>query len=73
MSYQVTVRLSISPCVKAEQGNPVEGIGYQKEAKELGTALSLNVRSPTNRPTYTTVTFMQRAYVSLMQAPWLSF
>lgn len=35
MAYQVAVKLSTSPCIKAGQSNPVGGIESQKPAKAL--------------------------------------
>ena len=71
MSYQVTVRLSTSLCITAEQGDPIRGTGFQKPVKELETVPVPDARSPTRSPSYTTVTYMQRAYISPMQSPWL--
>ena len=58
MAYQVVVRQSSSPCIKTEQGIPERKIDAQEPAKTLGTALRIIVRSLTNRPSYTTVTYM---------------
>jgi hypothetical protein len=35
MIYQVTVRLGTSPHIKAGQGNPVGGKGFQKPEKNI--------------------------------------
>lgn len=45
--HQVRVRLSISPCIRIEQSNPVWGIGYPKLATESETASAPTVKSPT--------------------------
>lgn len=59
MTYQVAVRLSLSPCVKDGQGNGVWETGSQKLA--LGIASVPALRSPTSRPSYTTITCMYKA------------
>lgn len=46
--------------------------GFQQQVKESGTATAYTVKNLTRRPTYKTVTFMQRTLVSPMQSPWLS-
>ena len=58
MVHQVALRQSIFPCIKAGQGNPVQVIDSQEPIKALGTASAPIVRSPTSRPSYTTVTYM---------------
>lgn len=37
MAYQVVVKLSIFPCIKAEKGDPVWGVDFQKPVKESET------------------------------------
>ena len=53
--------LGTNPNIKAGRGNPVGGKGSQKQATESETAPAPTVRSPTRRPSYTTVTYVQRA------------
>lgn len=54
------VGLSSSLCFKAGQENPVWGIGLQKlaQAQALGTSPNHTARSPTDRPSYTSVSDM---------------
>ena len=56
ITYQVAVRQSNLPCIKAGQGNPVWEVGSQKPIKESETAPVPSVRSTTRGPSYTTVT-----------------
>lgn len=51
MAYQVTVGISTSPCIRAQQGNSIGEI-TQKPAKVLGIAPAATV-SPTSIPSYT--------------------
>ena len=69
MAYQVTVRLGTSPHSQAEPGNPVQGKGSPKQAKESETAPTPTVNSPTGPPSYTIITYMQKTWVGHMQAP----
>jgi len=40
-----------------------------KEQTRVTDTLTPTVRSPTRRPSYTTITYMQRTYIRSMQAP----
>lgn len=71
MAYKTAVKLSTSSCVKAKQGDPVWRVASRKPVKESETAPVPTVRSPRRGPSYTTVTYMQRAEVSPLQTPWL--
>jgi hypothetical protein len=57
--------------MKAGWGSPGGGKGSQKSAKESETASAPTVRSPTRTTFYTTVTYVQRTFVSSAQASWL--
>lgn len=46
MTYQVAIGLGSYPYIKAEQGNPIGGKGFQKQEKESETAVTLTVTSP---------------------------
>lgn len=52
MSYQATVRLSILPCIKDQQSNPVWGVESQNPDKELTIIPVLTVRGPISGPSY---------------------
>lgn len=47
-AYQIEVRLSPLPCIKAGQGHPIQGVGFQRPMKESEIAPGPNVRHPTN-------------------------
>jgi hypothetical protein len=68
--YQTTMayhkRLDTSPCIEAEPSLSKRSLN---QAKESETAPNPTARSPTRRPSYTTVTCVQRTWVSPMQAP----
>lgn len=53
ITYKVTVRLNMLPCIMAGQGDPVREIGTQKLLKESEIAPVLPVRSPTRGSCYT--------------------
>lgn len=59
--YQVVVRISTSPCIKVGQGDTVWEIRSQKPIKKSESVPGLTIRSPPRSPSYTTVTYMQRA------------
>jgi hypothetical protein len=52
---------SLSSHIRAGRGIQVGGTGVQEQAKESETALTPIVRSLTRTPSYTTITYMQRA------------
>lgn len=60
MVYHVSLRLGITPYIKAGQGNPAGGKGSQSRQKDQRQLL-LPVRYPTRTPRYTNITYMQRA------------
>jgi hypothetical protein len=60
-AYQAAVRLGTSSSIKARQGSPVGGKGFQKQEKEAETAPVPTVRSTIRRPSYTTIAYMQKA------------
>jgi hypothetical protein len=58
MVYLVSVKLGTSPLFKARKGNSVS----QNQAKESEETVSApTVRSPTRRPSYTAIAYMQMA------------
>lgn len=66
VAHQVKAGPSSSSCIKAGRGNPVWGIVSQKPAQVLGTSPHSTAQSPTNRPSRTTATHFQSAYVGPM-------
>lgn len=68
MTYQVVVRLCTSSPIKAGQGTPVKRKGSPKQVKESETAPVPIVRSPTGRPCYTTVRYVQRKQIPPVSA-----
>lgn len=71
-SYPKTKKTNTSSFIQAGQGNSVRGIGSQEPAKVPGTAPSPIAGTATNRPSYTTDTYVQRDWFSPVQAPWLT-
>ena len=69
-SYSKTRNLP--PRIKTGQGNPVGGKGSQKQAKKSETVTNSTVRSPTRRPTHTTITYVQRTQVRPTHTPYFS-
>ena len=61
MAYQIVIQLGAFPHIKSGQGNPVGRKGSQEQAKESETAPTPTVRSLRITPSYTTITYMQRA------------
>ena len=58
---EIAIRLGTFTHIKAGWGNPVGGKGSQRQAKESETALGPSIRSPTKPPSYTNITYMQKA------------
>lgn len=46
--------------IKSKQGIPSQGMGFKRPAHAPGTSLVPTTRGLTNRPSYTTVTHLQR-------------
>lgn len=60
MAHHAAIKPRTSLCVQTWHDNPAWGTGSQQPVNALGTAHAPIVRSPTYRPSYTTVTYMQR-------------
>jgi hypothetical protein len=66
VAYQVAVRLGTSSSSIKSRG------GTQRQATKLETAPVAPCKSSTRRPSYTTVTYVQRAQIRSMQASCLA-
>jgi len=60
------------PHIKAGQGNPIGGKGSQKQAIESEIASTPTGRSPTRRPTCTSIAYIHKAKLRFIQTPSLS-
>jgi hypothetical protein len=67
MAYQGTVKVGPSFPIKAGQGNPIGG----KVPKAGNRDNAPTVTSCTKRPSFVTVTYLQKAYVNPMKVPSL--
>lgn len=63
MAYQVAIRLSISPCVKAEHSDPIQGVGRVPKAnRRFRDSPWSHVSSPIREPSYTIVTSIESCF-----------
>lgn len=58
--HQVSISVSISFCIKTEQGNSIRETLFQNASKTLETSPIPTVRCHSSRPNYTTVTYLYK-------------